>query len=99
VLDSRCCVVLRLKGQNEIGPAARQRSGPGHERLGLMSVAQATPSTAAKPSPRQVYFIARLALRFAGHELPDTKAGAHELIQTLQSALETQNGGNDDCPF
>lgn len=58
-----------------------------------------SPSTTAKPSPRQVYFIARLALRFAGHELPETKAGAHELIQTLTAALEEAKGGGDDCPF
>jgi hypothetical protein len=56
-----------------------------------------SPSTTAKPSPKQVYFIARLALRFAGHELPNTKAEAHELIQTLQGALE--QGKTDDCPF
>jgi hypothetical protein len=51
-----------------------------------------------KPSPKQVYYIARLALRFAGHELPGTKAEAHELIQTLTTALEAK-GGSDDCPF
>lgn len=66
-----------------------------------MSVATvASPSPASKPSPRQVYFIARLALRFAGHELPESKAEAHELIQTLQEALEQRSGNVDtDCPF
>lgn len=62
-----------------------------------------SPSKSAKPSPRQVYFIARLALRFAGHELPESKADAHELIQTLQAALAEQGGQNAapgaDCPF
>lgn len=65
-----------------------------------MSAAVAAPSQDRRPSPRQVYFIARLALRFAGHELPETKAEASELIQTLSTALEQRTGSVDaDCPF
>jgi hypothetical protein len=67
-----------------------------------MSAATVKPSATAKPSPRQVYFIARLALRYAGHELPETRADAHELIQTLTAALDarpTTDASHGDIPF
>jgi hypothetical protein len=65
-----------------------------------MSAATAAPLEARsdrKPSTRQVYYICRLALRFAGHELPDNRKDASELIQTLSEALTQRSG--DDCPF
>lgn len=66
----------------------------------MSTAVAAAPSQDRRPSPRQVYFIARLALRFAGHELPETKAQASELIQTLSEALEQRTATVDaDCPF
>jgi len=55
-----------------------------------------SPSTEAKPSAKQVYFLARLLVEQAGLSWPQSKADASEIIASLK-ALETSS--TDDIPF
>lgn len=51
-------------------------------------------------SPAVAVELARLTLRFAGRDLPETDQEADELISALREALQAREADpSDDCPF
>lgn len=51
----------------------------------------------SKPSPKQVYYLARLLCQAAEVDYPATRSDASKLIETLVES--TAKGATDDCPF
>jgi hypothetical protein len=55
-----------------------------------------TPRTDARPSSRQVYYVARLLVDAAGIEWPESRAAMSQLIERLQPAPAATP---DEAPF
>jgi hypothetical protein len=56
-------------------------------------------STDRKPSARQVYAIAHLALDALEVDWPESRRDASELISRLSEVAPQKGSGGDDCPF